>query len=185
MLNMIFMLLILAVGVGLLVSTARIQKETKGKSPSDQLIAANRGLLVLSVTFIVTAISYGICNFRCDCGDIPAMSGLMYAGFFTILGIITGSLGTVIVKHSGDDLPVTKSIGRGITGVGFTLVGVIVIGYLINTFVIKSPADKAVADAKAAQDKASAALADAKAKTAIAVKAKAASKPKVSLSSSF
>jgi uncharacterized membrane protein len=96
--NTFFMLCIFILGLYLMVQTASIDKKLK-QCDNQDIINANKGLLVISVIFVVFPISYFIFNRSND--DILD-NNLLYKVFMLLLGIVLTGLGSVIHKNSSN-----------------------------------------------------------------------------------
>lgn len=95
--NSFFMLCIFILGLYLMVQTASIDKKLKQCNNQD-IINANKGLLVISVIFVVFPISYFIFNRSDDTLD----HNLLYKVFMLLLGIVLTGLGSVIHRNSSN-----------------------------------------------------------------------------------
>lgn len=102
MINQIFALAILVLGVIMLVTNFQIDNALRGQSCDDtHLNNANKGILVLAVSAIVSSLSYMVCVSRCQGGGQTVFETEMYAGFALLLGIVLVALGSVINNRAG------------------------------------------------------------------------------------
>ena len=125
--SVIISAILLLLGVYLLVAYSMIADGIKNLPPTSNAQRANQGLFTLGITFIVTSLTFGMCNWKCDCGDLKA-SGTIYLGFFMILGIVLTSLAGVLVSNvggSGKSWAVTTLV----IGILFIVFCIAVIGY--------------------------------------------------------
>jgi hypothetical protein len=92
--------LLLILGILLLVAYSQIEKNIVNLPSTSSVKRANQGLFTMSITFIVTAICFGICHRTCK-SDLISDSKVIL-GFLFLLGIVMMSLSAVIVgKVSG------------------------------------------------------------------------------------
>ena len=92
--------LLLILGILLLVAYSKIAEDIENLPSTSHVKKANQGLFTMGITFIVTAICFGICNHNCK-SDLVADSKVIL-GFLFLLGIVLMSLSAVIVgKVSG------------------------------------------------------------------------------------
>ena len=125
--SVIISAVLLLLGVYLLVSYSMIADSIKNLPSTSNVQRANQGIFTLGITFIVTGITFGICNWKCNCGDLNA-SGNIYLGFFLVLGIVLTSLAGVLVSSvngSGKNWAITTLV----LGVLFVVFCLAVIAY--------------------------------------------------------
>lgn len=92
--------LLLILGILLLVAYSKIDKDTANLPSTSSVKRANQGLFTMGITFIVSAICFGICRRTCS-SDLVTDSKVIL-GFLFLLGIVMMSLSAVIVgKVSG------------------------------------------------------------------------------------
>ena len=83
-------------GIFLVVAYSKIAENTTDLSSGSNVARANQGIFTIGITFIVTGISFAICNHKCKCGPILQSSNV-YLGFFLLLGITLTALAGVII----------------------------------------------------------------------------------------
>ena len=83
-------------GIFLIVAYSKIAENTVGLSSGSNVVRANKGIFTIGVTFIVSGISFAICNHKCKCENILPGSNV-YLGFFLLLGIVLTALAGVII----------------------------------------------------------------------------------------
>jgi len=92
--------LLLILGILLLVAYSKIAEDIVNLPSTSDVKKANQGLFTMGITFIVTAICFGICHHKCS-SDLVSDSKVIL-GFLFLLGIVIMSLSAVIVgKVSG------------------------------------------------------------------------------------
>ena len=126
--SVIISAVLLLLGIYLLVAYSMIADGIKDLAPTSNAQRANQGIFTLGITFIVTGITFGLCNWKCNCGDLNA-SGGVYLGFFLILGIVLTSLAGVLissVKGSGKNWAITTLV----IGVLFMVFCIAGLGYM-------------------------------------------------------
>jgi NADH:ubiquinone oxidoreductase subunit 6 (subunit J) len=137
----VFLLAILLLGIILYMLSTKIENS---KCVDDAVRSANKGLVVISVTFVVLSISVLGCQMRCE--KIKPVIGSfdqcrMYAIFFLLLGIVLISLGSVILgkvkQCNADASDNIKSNSKNVITIGVIAV-VASVGYLGYTYYNKS-----------------------------------------------
>lgn len=83
-------------GVFLVVAYSKIAENTTGLQSGSNVVKANQGIFTIGVTFIVSGISFAICNHKCQCGPVLQSSNV-YMGFLLVLGIVLTALAGVII----------------------------------------------------------------------------------------
>jgi hypothetical protein len=126
--SVIISAVLLLMGVYLLVAYSMIADGIKDLAPTSNAQRANQGIFTLGITFIVTGITFGLCNWKCNCGDLSA-SGTVYLGFFLILGLVLTSLAGVLVSNVKG--PGKKwAVGTLVIGVLFIVFCIAVLAYM-------------------------------------------------------
>ena len=97
--SVVISVVLVALGLYLLVAYSMIEKSIANLPANSNTQRANQGIFTMGITFIVSGIAFGICNYKCNCGDLQA-SGSIYLGFFMVLGIVLTSLAGVIVSNA-------------------------------------------------------------------------------------
>ena len=83
-------------GVFLVVAYSKIAENTTGLSSGSNVSRANQGIFTIGITFIVSGVSFAICNHKCKCGPVLQSSNV-YMGFFLLLGIVLTALAGVVM----------------------------------------------------------------------------------------
>ena len=92
---------LLILGILLIVAYSKIDAATSDLPTTSDAKKANQGLFTMGITFIVTAICFGICHHKCGGGLVDDSKVIL--GFLLLLGIVMMSLSAVIVgKVTGD-----------------------------------------------------------------------------------
>ncbi len=90
--------ILVLLGIYLLVAYTMVADGIKNLPANSSAQRANQGIFTMGITFIVTGIAFGLCNWKCNCGDLKA-SGNVYLGFFVVLGVVLTSLAGVLVSN--------------------------------------------------------------------------------------
>ena len=97
MINQLFSLVILVLGIVMLVTNFQVDNALRGKQCNDTALNnANKGILVLAVTAIVSSLGYMACLAKCNSGVGSVYETEVYVGFSLLLGIVLISLGSVV-----------------------------------------------------------------------------------------
>lgn len=86
---------LILMGILLIVAYSKIDADTVNLPSSSSVKRANQGLFTMGITFIVSAISFGICYRKCGSGLVTGSKTI--AGFFFLLGIVMTALAGTIV----------------------------------------------------------------------------------------
>ena len=140
--SVIISTILVLLGVYLLVAYSMIADGIKDLSATSNAQRANQGIFTMGITFIVTGIAFGMCNWKCDCGDLHA-SGNVYLGFFLILGIVLTSLAGILVSSVQGDGK-TWAISTLIIGVLFIVFCIAVIGYIHKDSIVSAVGSKSL-----------------------------------------
>jgi hypothetical protein len=106
--NLIFMLVLFVFGVMLVSIAGLIDKNVDVSCSSTKLKNANRGVLIIGVTFIVSSLSFVVCRVRCDCGPASGFPLMIYSIFNLVIGLILLVLGSVIHSQSSDKCDIVE-----------------------------------------------------------------------------
>ncbi len=126
--------MIFVVGIILAVLTSMIDKAAS-KCNNDAVRNSNKGVLVLSVLFMIVPIAYAVCRYTCNCGKHPEMVISTYAVFFWFLSIVLISLGAVIqdnAKKSGCSKAIGPAMGIWIMGSAILILTTIILSVEIG-----------------------------------------------------
>ncbi len=101
MINKLFSVVMLILGVILIVTNFQIDNSLSGDNCNDaQLQNSNKGILVMGTVAVVASLSYLICQARCGEGQAVVFETEMYAGFCLALGIVIVVLGSIIQSRA-------------------------------------------------------------------------------------
>ena len=102
MINQLFAISILVLGLIMLVTNFQIDNALRGQNCEDvALNNANKGILVIAVAAIVSSLSYMACIAKCSDTGENILETELYAGFTLVLGIVLISLGSVVNSRAG------------------------------------------------------------------------------------
>lgn len=102
MLNQLFALCVLILGLVMLVTNFQIDHSLRQQHcEDDALNNANKGILVLAVAAVVSSLAYMACAAKCSGLEETVLATELYAGFALVLGIVLISLGSVINSRAG------------------------------------------------------------------------------------
>ena len=105
MLNQLFCLAILILGIVMLVTNFQVDNALRGKQCTDSALNnANKGILVLAVTAIVSSLGYMACLSKCTSGVGSVYETEVYVGFSLLLGIVLIALGSVIHNRAAKEM---------------------------------------------------------------------------------
>ena len=97
MFNQLFSLVILVLGIVMLVTNFQVDNALRGKQCNDTALNnANKGILVLAVTAIVSSLGYMACLTKCTSGVGSVYETEVYVGFSLLLGIVLIALGSIV-----------------------------------------------------------------------------------------
>ena len=102
MINQLFSLAILVLGVVMLVTNFQIDHALRGQHCEDvALNNANKGILVLAVAAMVSSLAYMTCAVKCSDKAETVLATELYAGFVLVIGIVLISLGSIVNSRAG------------------------------------------------------------------------------------
>jgi drug/metabolite transporter (DMT)-like permease len=102
MINQLFAVAMLVLGVLLMLTNFQIDNALKGDKCDDtQLKNCNKGILVIGTVAVVASLSYLMCQSRCGQGQAAVFETEMYAGFCLALGIVIVVLASIIQSRAG------------------------------------------------------------------------------------
>lgn len=135
------MALVFIVGVILTWISINVEDSARTGGCSKALTHSVRGILVIGITFVVSALSFGVCRYKSTRASqgVPLM---VYGGFVLILGIILTVLGSVIKSQAdkGDNPDACKKAAdraNWVIVMGVLMV-VACIGYYLGPMVLAS-----------------------------------------------
>ena len=101
MVNQLFAVAMLVLGVLLMLTNFQIDNALKGDKCDDtQLKNCNKGILVMGTVAVVASLSYLMCQSRCGEGQSIVFETKMYAGFCLALGIVIVVLASIIQSRA-------------------------------------------------------------------------------------
>ena len=101
MINQLFAVAMLVLGVLLMLTNFQIDNALKGDKCDDtQLKNCNKGILIMGTVAVVASLSYLMCQARCSGGQSVVFETEMYAGFCLALGIVIVVLASIIQSRA-------------------------------------------------------------------------------------
>ena len=138
--NSAFMALIFAIGLMLVIVAISIDSDTREGGCSTALVNSNRGVLVIGVAFMVSALSFVVCRYSYSAKGSHSLGFELYYAFMLLLGIVLTALGSIIHKEalSGTSKACKKATSKApFVWVSGTVMILLCIGYYAVPFIGK------------------------------------------------